>query len=83
MDMALYDKVLKEHENHLLVPNHYSSDKDVYQLCCWTCRRIYFFSEKNDYAKLKAIQRKEHWLYNDWPDEFQHHISGGIPTYCL
>lgn len=72
--VKLYLDVLKEHDKHLCLPKKYGKDKDVFMIECWTCRQLFFFHNNDDFNELRKITSKEHWLYNDFPEEFQHLI---------
>lgn len=71
--------VINEHDSktHLIIPKTYGKNKDVLMLECWTCRQIFFFHRQDNYDELRKLTSKEHWLYNDFPEEFQHLIIKG------
>ena len=54
-------------------------DKSTWKRICWRCglkHRGQWVDVHGALAdELRKITLKEHWLYNDFPDEFQHLIN--------
>ena len=73
--MSLYEDVLREHNKHLCLAKKYQGSNNIFMLECWTCRVIYFFHNKDDYNEIRKITKKEHWLYNDFPEDMQHLLT--------